>query len=352
MSIPEPPDEMDQLLRRAGANWRAGQPPAPEPDFARIRPPHRLGPARRWAPVLAAAAVVAVAGAIAILPGGSGGVGPVATPTSTAPRSGNTSGTVVDGGPAQAGLVVHDGETVEMSGQVIARPGKAVVMCPSLPTGYPAYPPGQEPAPTCPARFAVTVIDVDFSRLTQPGMRKGVRFGTASVRGVWRNRTIEVREQSAPRPVVSPPDEPPPCAEPMGGWRIGSDKSRQAMLKFVDRNPDRFAEVWLASLKDLPSYVLMVPVAGGDVDATRRELEKLYDGNNLCVVPARFSARQLERAERSLLQAGPAFGLFGVGVQRQQVQVDLLVVTERSYAEFTKIGLHLLDLRPAVRPVR
>ena len=76
-----PTDEVDDLLTRAGARWRADQPSAPEPDLERM-----LGGCRRprgWVPALAAASVAAIAAAaLTVLPGGD--KEPVAGPAGTA----------------------------------------------------------------------------------------------------------------------------------------------------------------------------------------------------------------------------------------------------------------------------
>ena len=62
-----PTDEVDDLLKEAGARWRAGQPSAPEPDLDRIIRPKKP---RRWVvPALAAASVAAIAtAALVFLP--------------------------------------------------------------------------------------------------------------------------------------------------------------------------------------------------------------------------------------------------------------------------------------------
>jgi len=38
-----PSDDVDDFLAKAGAQWRAGQPSAPEPDLDRIDPERDLG---------------------------------------------------------------------------------------------------------------------------------------------------------------------------------------------------------------------------------------------------------------------------------------------------------------------
>src|SRR5262249_56792282 len=114
---------------------------------------------------------------------------------------------------ARAALVVHDGAVVEATGRVIAAPGKPVVYCPDLPQPAIGYPPGQEPAPSCPPGYAVTVIGVRLDQLTGVRTVRGVLVGDATLRGTWHNRVITVTRQSTPTqyPVPQGPPEHPPC---------------------------------------------------------------------------------------------------------------------------------------------
>jgi hypothetical protein len=48
-----PTDEVDDLLAKAGAQWRAGQPSAPEPDLGRITAAGADRRFRRWVPAVA-----------------------------------------------------------------------------------------------------------------------------------------------------------------------------------------------------------------------------------------------------------------------------------------------------------
>jgi hypothetical protein len=169
-----PVDEMDDLLRRAGARWRADQELPPEPDLEYVV----HGKRKSWIPALAAASVAVIAaGVLAVLPNHN-----EPTPAATAQP------------PTNDALLVKPGDTVRVSGQVIAVPGKTPVYCAPLAVGAIGYPKGKEPAPSCPAQYAVALNGVDLDRIFDITMIKGVRTGHATLTGVWDDRSIVVKE--------------------------------------------------------------------------------------------------------------------------------------------------------------
>ncbi|MEV0800581.1 hypothetical protein AB0I34_23015 [Kribbella sp. NPDC050281] len=353
MSTSDRRDEVDKLLHAAGAAWRATQPEPPEPDLARLR---SRRPRRRWAPVLAAASVAAIAVAVAVtvLPNRSGPPGPVA------------------GGGGEAQYLVRDGDRVEVTGIVIAAPERPVVYCPPL--SAPSS--SGDDAPNCPADFAVTLTGVDLSRLAEPGTKNGIRFGYARLRGTWHDHTITVAEQSTPaaNALMGPPDtDPVPCPEPAGGWPVPDPTrndlpSTAAVERLVEQQPERFGATWVAfadgTVRPARAWtvpvVLVVNLLDGDVDQARRDLQPLYDGN-LCVSPGNVTTSRLTEAAHkgTALARDTHNGIWeisGVGPDGEYsggpVKVGLVVVDERLYGEFQKIGLDLLNLHPAVRPIR
>jgi hypothetical protein len=352
MSTSDRRDEVDTLLRAAGAAWRATQPGPPQPDLARLRSRRLRG---RWVPVLAAASVgaIAVAVAVTVLPDRSGSPGPVA------------------GGGGEAQYLVRDGDRVEVTGKVIAAPERPVVYCPPL-SG-----PSSDGAPSCPADFAVTLTGVDLGRLAEPGTTGGVRFGYARLRGIWHDHTIAVDEQSTPAAgaLNRPPDtDPVPCPEPAGGWPVPNPPrnelpSTAAVERLVEQQPERFGATWVAFPDGMTQpgrawtvpVVLVVNLLEGDVDQARRDLQPLYDGT-LCISPGRVThSRLTEAAHKGLALARDTrngiWAISGLGpteeeTGREPIKVHLIVVDERLYGEFQKIGLDLLLLYPAVRPIR
>lgn len=353
MSTSDRRDEVDTLLRAAGAAWRAAQPGPPQPDLTRLRSSR---PRVRWVPVLAAASVAAIAVAVAVtvLPDRSGSSGPVA------------------GGGGAAQYLVRDGDRVEVTGKVIAAPERPVVYC--APLAGPGL--AGDDAPSCPADFAVTLTGVDLGRLAEPGTTGGVRFGYARLRGIWHDRTIAVDEQSMPaaNALNGPDTDPVPCPEPAGGWPVPDPPrndlpSTAAVERLVEQQPERFGATWVAFPDGMTRparawtvpVVLVVNLLKGDVDQARRDLQPLYDGT-LCISPGRVThSRLIEAARKGESLARDSrngiWAISGLGPTEEEtglepIKVHLLVVDERLYGEFQKIGLDLLLLYPAVRPIR
>ncbi len=348
-------DDVDRLLTEAGARWRADQPAPPEPDLSRLDA-HR---ARRWPAIAAAAAGVAVVASGAVILAGN-------------PHSRPSPGSAVAGGDATAvdpaTLVVHDGDLVEATGQVIAAPGKPVVYCaPHAETAI-GYLPGHEPAPTCQEGLAVTLVGVDLDRLSDARTVKGVRVGQATLRGTWQERTITVTEQSPPgHPQYrsTGPPEKPPCAAPPGGWQPGELSGLDALDGYLNQHPDRFGGLWIgwpdgypSGPTDGPDYagrtqVAVVEVVTGDLEAAQRELAAIFAGN-LCVARGRITLAEAARVrmlvERLMDDRGTGISSAG-GAGQYGVTVQLTVLDERLYGAFARIGLDALDLQPAVRPV-
>jgi hypothetical protein len=347
-----PTDEVDDLLAKAGAQWRAGQPSAPEPDLDRITAGggRRF---RRWVPAVAAASVAVIAAAALVVPGS--GEEKVAEPAHTL-----ASGNKTD----PSGLLVRNGDRVEVDGQVIAAPGKPVVFCQPLPT--PAVGGLPEAPPSCPANHAVKLTGVDLDRLSQPSTIQGVRSGSAHLIGIWTDGSIAVQEQNEPRPFHDENMEVP-CAPPPGGWPVTNEAYPTSKLQaFVDARPDQLGAIWNGWPKGGPGpdspdanpslkpTVVMVGVAHGEVAAIRQAVEPLYAGN-LCVYRTRYSQNEVKQLGAAVTALRlEQFGVYGVGlgVGDRPVDVDLLVVNEKVLAMLSPIGLDKLNLQPAVRPVR
>jgi hypothetical protein len=346
-----PTDEVDDLLAKAGAQWRAGQPSAPEPDLDRITAgaDRRF---RRWVPAVAAASVAVIAAAALVVPGS--GEEKAAEPAHIL-----ASGNKTD----PASLLVRNGDRVEVDGLVIAAPGKPVVFCRPLPRaavgGLPESP------PRCPANHAVELTGVDLDRLSQPSTIQGVRSGSAHLIGIWTDGSIAVQEQNAPRPFHDENMEVP-CAPPPGGWPVTTETSLTSKLQaFVDARPDQLGAIWIGwpeggpgpdspgADPSLKPSVVMVGVAHGEVAAIRQAVEPLFAGN-LCVYRTRFSQTEVKQFAAAVTALPlEQFGVEGpgLGVGDRPVSIGLLVVNEQALAVLGPIGLDKLDLRPSVRPV-
>jgi hypothetical protein len=267
-------------------------------------------------------------------------------------------------------LIVHDGDAVEVTGQVIAAPGDAVVFCPPFASADdPQIPvlrsgetpsPVKPPAPTCPTALAVTLTGVDLDRLSSPVIVDGTRAGWATLRGTWHGRSIDVTEQTAPKQATLRPDDVP-CPAPGGGWKADDGNTvpaRNALAGYVRARPERFADIRVGYPVTTSSgnvSVMVVPVVSGEVDSTQRELEAVYEGN-LCVTRGVLSIAEGQRlaARVGALKNDTANLISGVALDTPngRVVVALFMVTEQLYEQFVDIGLEKLELDPVVRPVR
>jgi hypothetical protein len=262
-------------------------------------------------------------------------------------------------------LIVHDGDTVEVTGRVIAAPGQPVVFCPPrASTRDPQVPvvrpgetptPVEPPAPTCPAALAVTVSGVDLHRLSHPETAQGTRIGWATLRGIWHDRSIDVTEQTAPKQPTPRPDDVP-CPAPTTGWKSNNAntiREQNALVVYIRARPERFADVRAGYTGKVS--VMVVPVVSGDLDSTQRELEAVYK-TNLCVTRGVLSIAEANRlAQRvAALIDHTANSISGVALDTPngRVEVALFIVTEQLHEQFATIGLDKLHLAPVVRPVQ
>lgn len=354
-----PTDKVDDLLAEAGAQWRASQPSAPEPDLDRITST-KSNPKRRWlVPTLAAASVAAIAtAALTILPDHNE---PTVAPPASKATPQAAEGSTKAGRPSVDDLLVRNGDKVEINGQIVAAPGKDALFCPQLPSTLPVFAPGKEPAPSCPPGLSVKLLGLDVSKF---GETKGVRTGEAHVTGTWNDGAITVEQQSAYVPPVQEPAEEfdqPRCPEPAGGWpyRVSNLMSRPVQT-FLDARENQISGPILrypdGRARKKP-VVIEIGVAHGDLAAFKSAFEKVYQGN-LCVIATKFSRAEqnsLSTQLGELLSKVPgayAGGGVGIGSDMSGVPVSLLVVTEQVKTVLTPVGLENLHVVPDVRPIR
>jgi hypothetical protein len=352
-----PTDEVDDLLTRAGARWRADQPSAPEPDLERM-----LGGRRRpraWVPALAAASVAAIAAAaLTVLP--EGGQEPTSGTTQSVAQSNRAETPQVRADSTNDALLVRPGDKVQVSGEIIAVPGKPVVFCPPRFTPAIGYPPGKEPAPSCPENLAVTLKGVDLDRLTGPQTIKGVRTAMATLIGIWGDRSIDVQEQKPPTAPVEKPFPPLPCPAPAGGWvSKPSNINSTAVTNFLTAHADQVAGAVMHYPKGTSRgapLVVMIGVAHGDLNAFRIAFEKVYQGN-LCVAPVLLSRTDSERISQQIgeVMGRKELGITsgsGSGPDGGRALVQMVAYTEEVKAALAPIGLDVIEVGPAVKPVK
>ncbi|ADB34381.1 hypothetical protein Kfla_5368 [Kribbella flavida DSM 17836] len=341
-----PTDEVDELLARAGARWRADQPSPPEPDLERIT--GRRAP-RRWVvPALAAASVAVIAtAALVVLPDRS------EPPLAIAP-----------GNDKEHPLLVRDGDRVAVDGQVVAAPGEPVQYClpVSMPTPYVV--PGEQ-RPACAPGESVEVTGVDLEKLANASTIQGVTTGQAHLVGVWNGGKIAVDEQSAPRPPASEQAEKVPCAAPTGGWKKGDASLwiTPAVESFVRARSGQLQNAWIGWPEGFPTdttpgapptkpSVVMIGVARGDLGQVRRALDPLVAGN-LCVTQVKLSqaeAAKQHAAVEALPRQQLGIASVGLGAGDKPVQVTLRVLDEKTLTALRPTGLDTLDLDTYIKP--
>ena len=207
-----------------------------------------------------------------------------------------------------AGGVLRDGDTVRASGRVVAADG-VTWFEPPLPVPLVAYAPGREPPPR-PAGLGVPAIGVDLARLDRRREKQGAVEGWATLTGTWRQDRLRVAGQGPPtRPVDEGPYlRRPPCPEPAGGWPEGG----------VDENLDIPADLLAAS--DVTSVALFRPgrrqtvlvVAAEQPQQVEAALRPRY-GPRLCVVPSRWTGRQIDDVLRRLRAGMASWMIYSCG---------------------------------------
>jgi hypothetical protein len=320
---------------------------------------------RRWVPALAAASVAVIAAAaLTVLPDGSRK--PAAEPATAAPTTAaQTPQSFAQGnqGASNDDLLIRPGDRVQVDGSVIVAPGKGPVYCPDLPQPAIGYPPGQEPAPSCPAEYSVALKGLNLDRISHRSTRKGVVTGGAKVIGIWgADRSIQVQEQTAsePRDLAPEPLPPIPCPAPAGGWKSKPSNINSATVTaFLTAHADQVS----GPIFRYPNgysrgapVVIVIGVAHGEPAALQHELEKVYSGN-LCVAKAVVSRADEERMSQAMVKATDRtnLGIYaggGSGMELGRSTVQLLAYTEQVKAALTPVGLDLLQVIPAVTPVR
>jgi hypothetical protein len=348
----KPTDEVDDLLAQAGARWRAGQPPAPEPDLERItgsRKPKWREP-KRWVPVLAAASVAAIATAALIVLPGNGDKQTVAPSNETPPR--------------EHPMLVREGDKVQVTGQVVAAPGAPVYYCIPRATAGPAVVDEKAKPPACLPGQQIEVTGVDVARLTGLETILGVKTGSAHLVGIWSGGKISVEQQSAPPRGPGAP-ETVPCSPPAGGWKpaYAGDSITPAVEAFIKARPGQLQQPWISWPEGSPTdatpgakpnkpSVLMIGVANGDLDQIRKALDPLVAGN-LCVTKVRFSQSEINQLRSAVMALQrDDLDITGVGTRigDTPVTISLRIVDEKVVDAFRSIGLDKLTFDPVIKP--
>jgi hypothetical protein len=332
-------DQIDQMLRAAGEQWRQAQPPAPEPDSSRWSDSAVSRP--RWMPIAAAAVAVAIAAA---------GLSALLRRAGEVPA--NQRAAAASTGPTA--LFVRDGDTVRASGLVLAQSGGPTRFCP--PEVGPGVPIGNQDEPPC--AHGVPVTGVDLDQLSTPVGSGSIRSGYADLTGVWQAGQLRVVQQAAVGADPVPDDDAAPCPAPGGKWRNIGERDGKDLDAYVRQHADQFGPVWLARPAGTPAgtvpTIMVVPVVYGDSGAVESALARRY-GGSLCLIsaPAKKSIAEQDRATAAVrpvvdqLLADPSSGVYGFGYPTS-TSLQMVVLTEDLYRQMG----NGLDPQPWLRPVR
>jgi hypothetical protein len=342
--------EIDDLLVREGARWRADQPPPPEPDLHRLTA--RSTRHRRTLTVtLAAASATAIAfGAVALFGAGPGGTRPAPPGPSAA--------------QAISRLVVADGDRVQVTSWVLAIPGKSVIMCAGTWDGDIR---GIDTCPPPTLRVTLQGLDVAHAPLDQHYGNR--RAGELKIVGTWDAEAHAIAVESAERPEsrsFPPPTYQMPCPAPEGGWPTRQVIDSTALQHYVRAHPEWFAGVRTVNPDGSPAHdpillptgrvvvldppkrapgttpprqagndhVLVVEVAHGDLDAIKGELARLYPAN-LCVEQVRFSTLDVNRAYGAVVRLlGPKVHATTLG---QRVDLYVPFIDQSLYRQLVEL---------------
>ncbi len=247
-------------------------------------------------------------------------------------------------------MVLREGDSVRASGRVVAIGGIAWFE-PSLPVPLVFYPPGHEPPPR-PSGLGVQAIGVDLVKLDDRRERQGAVEGWATLTGDWRQDRLVVGEQGpqSPAQYENPSWTRPPCPAPTGGWPEG----------VVDENfhlpPELYTSHVITSITTFrPSRTQTVlVVAAEEPQQVRATLRPRY-GARLCVVPSRWTRRQIDDVTRRVRAEMLRWMIYSCGQSTTEdgqalVTVDLSRVLP-AFAEWAStISEGLLSLNPWLTP--
>jgi hypothetical protein len=165
---------------------------------------------------------------------------------------------------------------------------------PPLPEPAVAYLNGR-PAPTASPLATRVEAGADFANLERRYERDGAVEGFAMVYGVWDRGRILIDRLTADRRRHSYPRwSEPPCPAPPGGWPIGPLALHEVDLALGDLTATGAATAVVIFRPSEEHEVLVVAVS--DSAAVESRLRP-HLGRRLCVVPSRWTNRQLDEVD-------------------------------------------------------
>ncbi len=277
-----------------------------------------------------------------------------------------------------AELLVEPGDAVQANGVVIEGPD-GLQLCETLPEPLIAYPPGQDPPPTC-SSMAVRLFGVDGPDLPGWTVRDGVGFSRfpGVVQGTWSTEGILFDRVVADGSADEPSERDSwvvPCPPPAAGWGVDrgytdlavEEAEIAAVDAMIEHEPDRFHSLWIgypdgdpfgpSALADefgapMITHMVLLVSTVEDPSIVQAELAEIYTGN-LCVVRVERSLAELEEVVDRLATEDGSWRLDADGLDQSVQNRALLELPVLDAAAIERIGAdaELLEVDPLVRPV-
>jgi hypothetical protein len=176
-----------------------------------------------------------------------------------------------------------------------------------------------------PSPGAVPVTGADFAAAADRYELSGDVEGWATVTGVWTGAELRIERQSRRQPEADrgPRWDTPPCPPPAGGWPHGMNGRYTDNLEFdLGDLEETGAAVTVVIFRPGENQAVLV-VAAADPAAVEARLRPQL-GQRLCVVPSRWSKRDLDLVRGHLHDHWDDWNLLGLGVtasEEAQAQV-------------------------------
>ncbi|MGI5240553.1 hypothetical protein [Dactylosporangium sp. CA-139066] len=252
------------------------------------------------------------------------------------------------------GLVVHDGDTVEATGQVQVLPGRKPRFCAPAPVT------AEGTAGGAPKRCDQGV-DLDGFDATKVGPD-----GRTLLRGTLRGGVLHVSIQAAGRPEPAETfDWQVPCPAPAGGWQHGDRPDGNGLHELIyDEHPDWFRDLRVTYPDGEPSgstegptprTVFVVEIVTADRGAAERAVRARYTGN-VCIV-VNPGAKSLADQQRDLekvqavagpLMQDPASGVYML-IGGDKVELQMVMLTPELDERLAAVR-DLITANPWLRP--
>lgn len=250
-----------------------------------------------------------------------------------------------------AGLVVNEGSRAVATGRLV-RDSRGDWFEPALPVAEP----GGVPRRVRPVwKGAVRVAGADFDAVAGRFDQDGAVEGWAAVTGAWSGGQLVVERQDPP--ARQPPPRArwvsPPCPPPEGGWpEVPRDGDIELTYDLGDL-ADTGAATAITLFHPGESQPVLV-AAAADVAAVEARLRPQL-GGSLCVVPSRWSKRQLDDVHAHLRQRFDRWNLYQLGPRhaddgQAQIAARLVRVLPQIATWAASLPPGILALEPWLAP--